>query len=307
MSIFHNTALQVATGFAMVQAMPTNTGRPVASQLAPHSLSLTESLKQETVELFSCDLCSFASICRDSFKNYVCIHNGKEGLFCLETTNVKVEGNAENPSYFSKECLNSITATYNNSRPEQKEAAGASEINKGILLIANSDDIALQAATGLAEVLVAKAAPTKIGRPLERRLAPRPPGMTVSEKQKTEQVYTCKLCSFSSIYANSLMDHVRTHSGKKGLLCLVCQRTFPDTYRLKRHILSHTGEKKYKCNLCPYATVSSTFLERHVRTHTGEKNFACGVCDYVCARMDTLKRHVNKVHSGNKPMKRIII
>lgn len=156
-------------------------------------------------------------------------------------------------------------------------------------------------------MIVAKAVPTKIGRPLERRLAPRPPGMTVSEKQKTEQVYTCKLCSFSSIYANSLMDHVRTHSGKKGLLCLVCQRTFPDTYRLKRHILSHTGEKKYKCNLCPYATVSSTFLERHVRTHTGEKNFACGVCDYVCARMDTLKRHVNKVHSGNKPMKRIII
>ncbi|XP_037501532.1 zinc finger protein 513 [Rhipicephalus sanguineus] len=325
-------------GFTKAQATeaaPTNTVRPLVPQLASFPPSLRESQKQETMELFSCDLCSFSSIYADDLKKHVRTHSGKEELLCLvcqhafsdvDSLRQHSSTHAGERKYTCNLCPYAAVSSNNLARhklthtgernfacslctyvctPMDSLRRHVNRVHLGILFIANSHDITLQMATGFTEVQATEAASTNIGRPLAPRLAPRPPGVTASQKQKTAKLYSCDLCSFTSIYAKNTRNHVRTHSGKEeGLLCLVCLRTFPDTHSLKRHGLTHTGEKKYKCSLCPYATISSTFLQRHVRTHTGEKNFVCGVCACVFARMDTLKRHINKVHLGNKPRRR---
>ncbi|XP_049267219.1 zinc finger protein 513-like [Rhipicephalus sanguineus] len=178
-----------------------------------------------------------------------------------------------------------------------------SQADDGILLSASSHDVAPQVAMGFNDEEATVVLPTDTGRPhTSHRL--RHPGLTASHKEMTVKLLSCDLCSFSSIYADKLRNHIRTHSGTEGLLCLVCQQAFPDADSLKEHSSTHIGEKKkYKCNLCPYMAGSPNSLARHVLTHTGERNFACGVCAYVCPRMDTLKRHINRVHL-DKPRRR---
>ncbi|XP_075554990.1 uncharacterized protein LOC142587694 [Dermacentor variabilis] len=138
-----------------------------------------------------------------------------------------------------------------------------------------------------------EASSTDMGRLFKSRWIPRP--CPIFRKQRMVKLFSCHLCSFSTIYAYKLKNHIGAHSGERPL-CHVCLLSFSDMYGLRRHSLTHTGEKKYKCNLCSYASVTAPLLERHLRTHTGERNFPCSQCPYVCARQDTLKRHIDRVH-----------
>ncbi|XP_071671668.1 transcriptional repressor CTCFL isoform X1 [Patagioenas fasciata] len=148
-------------------------------------------------------------------------------------------------------------------------------------------------------------------------------------KTGDKTVFSCGLCTFTSLRTSNLMRHVKTHSDEKRHVCHLCLKAFRTAAVLHNHVNAHTGtrphkcsdcdmafvtsgelsrhrrykhtlEKPFKCSLCKYASVEASKMKRHFRSHTGERPYACDLCSYACKDAYKLKRHMI-THSGEKP------
>uniref|UniRef100_A0A803YCT8 C2H2-type domain-containing protein n=1 Tax=Meleagris gallopavo TaxID=9103 RepID=A0A803YCT8_MELGA len=126
--------------------------------------------------------------------------------------------------------------------------------------------------------------------------------MSASPQKKEEKaVFSCELCTYTSLKISSLNRHRKIHSKEKCHVCHICLKAFRTAALLQNHLNVHTGTRPYKCSDCDMAFVTSGELARHRRyKHTFEKPFKCSVCKYSSVEASKLKRHVRS-HTGERP------
>ncbi|PKK25158.1 CCCTC-binding factor (zinc finger protein)-like, transcript variant X2 [Columba livia] len=114
-------------------------------------------------------------------------------------------------------------------------------------------------------------------------------------------VFSCGLCTFTSLRTSNLKHHVKTHSDEKRHVCHLCLKAFRTAAVLHNHVNAHTGTRPHKCSDCDMAFVTSGELSRHRRyKHTLEKPFKCSLCKYASVERRCLIAH-QRTHTGEKP------
>ncbi|XP_012279977.1 zinc finger protein 846 isoform X2 [Orussus abietinus] len=151
------------------------------------------------------------------------------------------------------------------------------------------------------------------------------------KSRKENEEFTCPLpqCGRSFNHKNSLVYHIRSHSGERPHQCEVCGKSFFAACALKVHKRLHSGDKPYKCENCgrhfrqwgdlKYHNTSihseqkqfqceycgKDFARKyslivHRRIHTGEKNYRCEYCNKTFRASSYLQNH-RRIHTGEKP------
>lgn len=150
-----------------------------------------------------------------------------------------------------------------------------------------------------------------------------------AKSKKTKDDMTCPQCDRSFHHKNSLIYHLRSHTGERPHQCEICGKSFFATSALKVHKRLHSGDKPYKCEDCgrhfrqwgdlKYHSMSIHSEQRqfqceycgkdfarkyslivHRRIHTGEKNYRCEYCNKSFRASSYLQNH-RRIHTGEKP------
>ncbi|KAF4523269.1 hypothetical protein B566_EDAN006892 [Ephemera danica] len=113
-----------------------------------------------------------------------------------------------------------------------------------------------------------------------------------------ERPHQCEVCGKSFFAASALKVHMRLHSGDKPYKCELCGRHFRQWGDLKYHCISiHTDEKQYQCEYCGKDFARKYSLIVHRRIHTGEKNYKCEFCNKTFRASSYLQNH-RRIHTG---------
>jgi len=109
-----------------------------------------------------------------------------------------------------------------------------------------------------------------------------------------ERPYLCVVCGFNTHTPSNLIDHMKLHTRENAVACSVCDKTFPQKYALKDHMLIHTGEKPHICAICGRSFRLKQALQTHSRTHTGQKPYQCPTCQQHFTDRRTLHIHIKR-------------
>ncbi|XP_020791562.2 gastrula zinc finger protein XlCGF57.1-like [Boleophthalmus pectinirostris] len=109
---------------------------------------------------------------------------------------------------------------------------------------------------------------------------------------------TCSACSVVSRRQGKCPRKV--HSGRKPIICEVCEKGFTREDNLNTHMLIHKGERPHTCTVCNKSFTEAGHLKTHIRIHTGEKPFSCSLCRKCFTHRATRDRH-ERSHSGKRP------
>ncbi|KAK9297603.1 hypothetical protein QLX08_008750 [Tetragonisca angustula] len=116
-----------------------------------------------------------------------------------------------------------------------------------------------------------------------------------------ERPHQCEVCGKSFFAASALKVHKRLHSGDKPYKCEECGRHFRQCGDLKYHSTSiHSEQKQYQCEYCGKDFARKYSLIVHRRIHTGEKNYRCEYCNKTFRASSYLQNH-RRIHTGEKP------
>lgn len=120
----------------------------------------------------------------------------------------------------------------------------------------------------------------------------------IMNRHQVERPYKCTFQQCRKCFKNqhALNVHMRTHSGIKPHVCIVCSESFSALSSLKIHERKHTGEKPYVCKYCDKAFADCSTHKQHVRIHTGDKPYKCHLCDRRTAQAGNLKSHYRHYH-----------
>ncbi|KAL0105172.1 hypothetical protein PUN28_016666 [Cardiocondyla obscurior] len=116
-----------------------------------------------------------------------------------------------------------------------------------------------------------------------------------------ERPHQCDICNKRFFAASALKVHKRLHSGDKPYKCEECGRHFRQWGDLKYHSTSiHSEHKHYQCEFCSKQFARKYSLIVHRRIHTGEKNYRCDYCNKTFRASSYLQNH-RRIHTGEKP------
>lgn len=107
----------------------------------------------------------------------------------------------------------------------------------------------------------------------------------------------CDICKVTYWLRDSLIMHMRKHSGEKPFACNVCTATFRTKESWKTHVLNHTGAKPYGCNICERRFTTPQSCKTHVRRHEGIKSHLCTICGQSFVQGNQLTRHTKERHT----------
>lgn len=103
--------------------------------------------------------------------------------------------------------------------------------------------------------------------------------------------YNCNLCYQSFEQTQSVLDHLDGHGS---VVCRVCEKTYPNTHRLKLHFnREHNFQTSIVCTECGKKLSRPDKLLEHMWTHTG---FACNVCKITFATRKEAQQHRKENH-----------
>uniref|UniRef100_A0A8D8BXW2 Zinc finger protein 268 n=1 Tax=Culex pipiens TaxID=7175 RepID=A0A8D8BXW2_CULPI len=113
--------------------------------------------------------------------------------------------------------------------------------------------------------------------------------------------FTCEKCGYQLNSKESYQSHMVRHDAlEEGrYTCLICDKKFGNSSRLKRHTLTHEDNKEFQCQYCSKSISSKTLLLTHEREHVvaGDlKQYACAFCDQRFANRSAQVKHVSVEH-----------
>ncbi|KAJ6648569.1 Zinc finger protein [Pseudolycoriella hygida] len=81
-----------------------------------------------------------------------------------------------------------------------------------------------------------------------------------------EITYPCKECPRVFASYSAINRHVRIHHrNHKPYICPHCQRAFAKAETMKNHVMTHTGEKPFACPECGHRFIQSVALKAHMK------------------------------------------
>ncbi|XP_034044464.1 gastrula zinc finger protein XlCGF57.1-like [Thalassophryne amazonica] len=116
----------------------------------------------------------------------------------------------------------------------------------------------------------------------------------------SDKPFSCPECDKQFRHKNSLVTHMRIHTGQKPFGCSDCGKRFGDRSSLSKHTTIHSGEKPFGCSECGKRFGRKSHLIVHMRIHTGEKPFGCSHCEKRFGDQTSLISHV-RIHTGQTP------
>lgn len=121
------------------------------------------------------------------------------------------------------------------------------------------------------------------------------------ERKHTERP-TCHNCSKTFCTKEALTVHIKNkHLGidNKKHNCTLCEKLFPDVFKLREHTSRVHEGVVYKCAQCPKTYVTKLSYNNHLKTHASNYNgFKCNQCETTCASERLLRRHIRRIHDG---------
>lgn len=88
--------------------------------------------------------------------------------------------------------------------------------------------------------------------------------------KKTEGLYKCEYCKFTSAYFESYKRHHVKHTGIGMYSCHFCPYESNNSFNFKLHLNKHTGDNTFSCKKCKFQTIYKQVFNRHVKNHEKE-------------------------------------
>ena len=125
--------------------------------------------------------------------------------------------------------------------------------------------------------------------------------------------FNCDLCSFTTSYKKSLIQHIDTiHEKKRDFKCSMCDYSASQNVNLEQHVKSiHEKKKDFKCLKCDYSTSVKSNLTRHFSRHHEPKKHRvddggsgdrvemskCQLCEVFLESDEGLTKHLVSRHN----------
>ncbi|GBN16724.1 PR domain zinc finger protein 4 [Araneus ventricosus] len=113
------------------------------------------------------------------------------------------------------------------------------------------------------------------------------------------QHFVCPTCSKLFAWKQSLVMHMKIHTGENLFRCEICDKAFGRNDNFNRHMRIHASEIEEKENYLKCDIGDKTYrrkdnLKDHMKTHFKENNFKCNICDRSFQRKHCFATHLQK-------------
>ncbi|KAJ8939754.1 hypothetical protein NQ318_004167 [Aromia moschata] len=117
-----------------------------------------------------------------------------------------------------------------------------------------------------------------------------------------QHLVTCRATSGNTESAPLAVVKSTNKKNKKkaSLQCVECERVFTHRNSLVYHMRSHTGIRPHQCDQCGKSFFASSALKVHLRLHSGDKPYSCEHCGKKFRQWGDLKYHITSLHSNEK-------
>ena len=132
-------------------------------------------------------------------------------------------------------------------------------------------------------------------------------------RKHTGQMFTCKLCKFTSANRTHLLEHEATHSREKHV-CKVCHHTYNTVKSLINHVRKYHGNTKdgmaylqtfqgkqkkgpavlHQCHVCNRKFKKKVDRDRHLFVHNIRDSgvYLCKLCGHASVRREYFLKHI---------------
>lgn len=106
------------------------------------------------------------------------------------------------------------------------------------------------------------------------------------------RLYHCTDCNYTTPHSQTLVNHIRTHTGEKPFKC-PCGKSFTQSASLIAHSKTHSDRTYFTCFTCGKQFKHLFSLKKHYQVHQ-EPAFKCSICGKQLKNKDTLNGHMNR-------------